>query len=58
MGDSGRSLRVGLEVVLIIEPEFGVWSCVTQSHNSVEMCNTREMSREVRINDQGSTLEY
>ena len=28
------SLGVGLELVLIIEPEFGVWSCVTWSRNT------------------------
>ena len=34
MGDSGTSLGVGSRLVLIIEPEFGVWSCVTQSRNT------------------------
>ena len=34
MGDLGTSLGVGLELVLRIGPEFGVWSCVTQSRNN------------------------
>ena len=33
MGDLGTSLGVGSELVLRIGPEFGVWSCVTQSRN-------------------------
>ena len=34
MGDSGTSLGVGSELVLRIEPEFEVQSCVTWSHNT------------------------
>ena len=37
MGNSGTSLGVGLELVLRIELEFGVWSCVTQSYNNKEV---------------------
>ena len=34
MGSSGSSSRVGSELVLRIEPEFGVRSCVTRSCNN------------------------
>ena len=34
MGGSGTSLGVGLDLVLRIELEFGVQSCVTQSCNT------------------------
>ena len=37
MGGSGTSLGIGSELVLRIGTEFGVWSCVTQSHNSSPM---------------------
>ena len=33
MESSGLSSRVGLDMVLRIELEFGVWSCVTHSCN-------------------------
>ena len=42
------SLRVGSELVLRIEPEFGVWSCVTQSHNNKGLSKSGRYCERIR----------
>ena len=45
------SLGVGSELILKIGPEFGVWSCVTQS------CNTETESSQPEENDDVEQLK-